>query len=331
MKRPLLLLAGAIAAIVLLLVLTGGPRRAIELPDDSFGFAVIADAPYYPWEARQYEIVLEELALNDLAWVLHVGDLFWRPCDEARYRRSRREFDALPHPVIYTPGDNEWTDCWRAKPGGYAPLGRLQLIREIFFDDPYTSLGGTSFPLESQADDARFDEFVENARWRRDGVLFATAHVVGSGNGTQSFKGRTELDDAYVDRRSAAAIAWIVESFDIAIAEGALAIVIALHAEMLPDSPLDDPERAPFDAILLALEEQSERYGGPVLLIHGDDHEYRVDHPLERRTTGRTLENFTRMEVPGSPEVGWVHVTVRPGADPPFSFTPQVVPRWKYW
>jgi hypothetical protein len=40
-------------------------------------------------------------------------------------------------------------------------------------------------------------------------------------------------------------------------------------------------------------------------LLQGDNHEYVVDHPLIQRTTGRVLENFTRLEVMGSPDVGW--------------------------
>jgi hypothetical protein len=65
--------------------------------------------------------------------------------------------------------------------------------------------------------------------------------------------------------------------------------------------------------------------------IHGDDHTYSVDHPLLRRTTGSRLMNLTRLEVPGSPRVGWVRVVVRPGAADPFAFDEHVVPRWKYW
>ena len=59
--------------------------------------------------------------------------------------------------------------------------------------------------------------------------------------------------------------------------------------------------------------------------------EFTVDHPLVRRTTGRWLANFPRLEVPGSPAVGWVRVVVTPGAAQPFAFQPLVVPRWKFW
>ena len=49
-----------------------------------------------------------------------------------------------------------------------------------------------------------------------------------------------------------------------------------------------------------------------------------VDRPLG-------LANLTRLEVPGSPNVGWVRVTVTPNARDPFAFEPHVIPRWKLW
>jgi hypothetical protein len=68
-----------------------------------------------------------------------------------------------------------------------------------------------------------------------------------------------------------------------------------------------------------------------VLIAHGDEHTYTIDHPVVRSGTKHRLENVTRLEVPGSPQVGWVRVVVTPGATNPFSFEAHVVPRWKYW
>ena len=65
-------------------------------------------------------------------------------------------------------------------------------------------------------------------------------------------------------------------------------------------------------------------------MIHGDGHDYVVDHPMRTRGA-RRLPNFTRMQVPGSPMVGWVRVVVTPGQRPSFAFEPRVVPRWKFW
>ena len=68
--------------------------------------------------------------------------------------------------------------------------------------------------------------------------------------------------------------------------------------------------RRAYEPFAAALEEEVERFGKPVLAVHGDDHELIVDYPLVRRTTGRWLANLTRLEVPGSPDVGWVRVVV---------------------
>ena len=50
-----------------------------------------------------------------------------------------------------------------------------------------------------------------------------------------------------------------------------------------------------------------------------------VDHPFARSP------NVTRLQVPGSPQVGWVRVIVRPGAANPWSFEKYIVPRLQYW
>ena len=107
-------------------------------------------------------------------------------------------------------------------------------------------------------------------------------------------------------------------------------MVIGFHGNPNFEDPPDNPRQA-FEPFLTALEEEVERFARPVLAVHGDRHDYTVDHPLVRRTTGQRLARFTRLQVPGSPAVGWVRVVVTPGADSPFAFEERVVPRWKYW
>ena len=108
-------------------------------------------------------------------------------------------------------------------------------------------------------------------------------------------------------------------------------MVVAFHANPNLEQSENDRYRRTYEPFIEALEEEVERFGNPVLVVHGDNHDYVVDHPLVRRTTGRRLENLTRVQVPGSPLVGWVRVTVTPGADEPFAFESNVVPAWKYW
>jgi hypothetical protein len=326
-RRAAVWIVAVILAAVALAVVTksGAPRPALN-PPGSFSFAALGDAPYFAWEEPQYRLVLRALDANDLAFVVHVGDIFWRPCTDEHYRKTLGRFNELRHPVIYTPGDNEWTDCWEAESGGFAPLGRLDRIRRIFFAAPALSLGGRRLPLISQG-----PEFVENVRWTHQGIVFATVHLVGSMNAMRTFPERTAADDIASRRRTEAATGWLRATFAQARESRASAVVIAFHADPSFEEPVDDADRRTYEPFMTALEEEVEQFGKPVLVVHGDSHRFTVDHPLTRRTTGRRLASFTRMEVPGSPDVGWVRVVVTPGASKPFVFENHVVPRWKIW
>ena len=107
--------------------------------------------------------------------------------------------------------------------------------------------------------------------------------------------------------------------------------MIAFHANPAFGQPADNRYRRTYEPFIEALEEEVEKFEKPVLAAHGDDHVFTVDHPLVRRTTGQRLDNLTRLQVPGSPEVGWVRVVVTPGPEVSFAFEKHVIPRWKYW
>jgi hypothetical protein len=291
----------------------------------------MGDAPYYTWEEPRYRRLLRQLDLSDLALVLHIGDIFWRPCSDDMYRDRLARFKRLRHPLIYTPGDNEWFDCHEAGSGGYAPQDRLARIRQVFFADASHSLGGDTISLISQAGVAPYGEFVENRRWEYRGMMSATVHLVGSQNGMEPFEGRSAADDAASKRRTEAAAAWVRSTFAAARESNAWAVLIGFHAEIPLEKPADDPERQVFEPFLGALEEEAAGYAGQVLIAHGDGHRFIVDRPLVRRTTGRPLENVTRLEVPGSPDVGWVRVMVTAGSPYPFRFETYIVPRWRMW
>ncbi len=330
-RRKTWFLGVFLLVLVVVFLITRGPEAPTPNPPGAFSFAVLGDAPYYAWEELQYRLVLQTLDANDLSFVIDVGDIFWRPCTDERYRQTLGEFNGLRHPVIYTPGDNEWMDCWEPGSGGFLPQDRLNRIRQIFFQNPTRSLGGTTLSLISQAGREPFHEFGENARWSHEGIVFATVHIVGSKNGMKSFPARTEADDTAARRRTEAAAAWVRETFAEARTLNASAVVLSFHGNAGLEESADDPDRQAFEPFITTVEEEAERFGRPVLLAHGDGHDYTVDQPLVRRTTGQRLENLTRLQVPGSPEVGWVRVVVTPGAETSFTFEKHVVPRWKYW
>jgi hypothetical protein len=329
--RRRLVYSGFLILAVVAGVATKGPPPPVPNPPGSFSFAALGDAPYYPWEEIRFRLVLQDLDAHDLNLVLHVGDLFWRPCSDERYQRSFEQMQSLRHPVVYTPGDNEWTDCWEPRVGGFVPLDRLDRLRGIFFADPGRSLGGAPRALVSQAADTEFAEFVENVRWTDEEIVFATMHMVGSWNSRDDFPGRTAADDQASVRRTDAATAWLRETFEEARTSNAPAVVLAIHANPGFEEPPTDAYRRNYEPFIEVLEEEVHQFARPVLLVHGDDHEFVVDSPLVRRATGRRLDNLTRMQVPGSPEVGWVRVVVNTGEPVSFAFDPRVVPSWKYW
>ncbi|HEV7921935.1 MAG TPA: metallophosphoesterase family protein [Thermoanaerobaculia bacterium] len=325
-RKRWVVLAVVLAIVTALVVASGPPKPTPNRAGAAFSFAVLGDAPYFAWEEWRYPLALQDIDQNELAFVIHVGDIFWRPCTDEMYRKTLARFDALRHPVIYTPGDNEWTDCWEEGSGGFRPQERLQRIREIFYAPHPPPLsagertaGGRVRGLVRQA------EFIENARWEHGGVLFATVDIPGSGNGMEPFPGRTPADDLANRQRTEAAAAWVREAFAAAAAGKAKAVVIGFQANADLEKPAADKYRQLFEPFLGALTEESRRFRKPVLAVHGDGHVYIVDHPLDG------VRNFTRLQVPGSPRVGWVRVFVTPNAASPWAFENHVVPQWKYW
>jgi hypothetical protein len=298
------------------------------LPRHHFAFAVFGDGPYGSVEVPRYRVVLDDVGRADVEWLLHVGDILWKPCSDELYAERLAGLNALPHAVIYTPGDNEWTDCHERAAGGFPPLDRLRSLRSHFFAQPGRSLGRSALPLESQAKDSVFAEFVENVRWRKGGFLFITLHLVGSANGTAPFRTRTAENDAEVTRRTQAALVWLDEAFRIARAERLHGVVIALHANPFARA---GGARPGFEAFFARLQQLVMDYPGQVLLVHGDSHTQRVDHPLPSRASGAPLENFTRLETYGSPDIGWVRVVVDSVRGRFTTFEPRLVPPWIVW
>jgi hypothetical protein len=301
-----------------------GPPLADQPPPNSFAFGVFGDGPNYLWEEGPFERLIEDVNRADLAWFLHIGDILDRSCSEAVYEKRLAQFNAIRHPVIYTPGDNEWADCHTGRSGGFDPLDRLASLRGVFFRTPGISIGGQPMRVASQAEDSTFSEFPENVRWTFGGFVFATVHVVGSSNGMDGFPGRRGELDAEVVRRTDAGARWIDAAFATAHAMSAKGVVIALHADMglKPGEP-----RQGYQRFIQQLAHHAATFAGPVLLIHGDSHTYLVDHPL-RDEHDVPYPDFTRLETFGSPEIGWVRVVVDTVAGRFLDFEPRRLRGW---
>ena len=278
---------------------------------------------------------------STLAFVVHVGDFkagTSMPCSDELFRSRKEQFDASRHPFIYTPGDNEWTDCHNERAGKYEPIERLAKLREVFFADG-RSLGRRKLALLGQGADPRYAKFRENLRWSHENILFATIHMVGDNNNL----GRTPEQDAEYRERDAANLAWLKEIFDAAKREDRRAVAIFTQANprferSFPTGRVRSMGLGPapstpsgFTAFLTALEAEVVAFGKPVAFLHGDTHYFRVDKPLFRTgeegpgDRGRQIEHFTRVESFGFPEAHWVRVIVDPNDPGVFAFKEEIV------
>lgn len=291
--------------------------RADAAPRDAFQFVLMGDAPYGTLAVMSVNALIAEInAEPGLLWVVHAGDIKQgsSPCSDDLLKSRLELFEQFNQPFILTPGDNEWTDCHRDTAGGYAPLERLEFLRQHFFPRVGHTLGREAMVVASQAEEKDFSEFRENVRWVHNDVVFATLHVVGSRNGAARFAGRTEADDREVARRSEAALSWLRTTFALARQRELDGVFLVMQADPFFELRPGGYQRRPFEPLLEALEQETLAFGKPVLFAHGDSHKYRYDQPLRDRKTGKTIPNFWRVETPGGFVTAWLRVYVDPNS-----------------
>lgn len=289
-----------------------------------FEFVAFGDMPYnVPADYERVDRLVDRINAVAPAFTLFVGDTKSgsSPCTDEMIARSKQALDRIAGALIYSVGDNEWTDCHRPRAGGFDPLERLAHVRRAHFSDA-NSLGRRPIRLTRQADiDPARAKFVENSRWVHNNVLFVSVHVVGSNN---NFEARAGAPEEYFER-NAANIAWIRDSFRAAREENRLGIVFGFQADMWQEaSPRDDLSSGYADT-LRAFAAGAAEFEKPVLMIHGDTHVLRVDQPL-KDSRRRTIENATRLMVMGADEVHAVRVIVDPAEPGLFGFMPLRVP-----
>lgn len=290
----------ALAGVAALVAAGVGDGQAAE-PPKGFQFIALGDMPYYRGDHKRFKKLIAAINQTKPAFSIHVGDLKsgGSSCD-TQIDRARPYFDLFENPLVFTPGDNDWTDCHRRAAGGSDPLERLAYVRALFFPGPQ-SLGKNPMPLIRQSDTTEFGTMVENARWQMGGVTFATVHLVGHDNNI----GRDRREFLARDKAN---VAWIEAAFAQAGEQDSLGLVLALHADMFG---LFTDKRG-FVNILAAIESGAGEFARPVLLINGDSHVYRVDKPLRGADSGQRIENVTRLQVFGARNVRAVQIAVNP-------------------
>src|SRR6266496_3423574 len=224
------------------------------LGNNPYAIGLWGDVPYNSLQKTVgVPNLIADMNSQNLAFTAHDGDLKSGsgPCPNSLYSDALAMFNTLTAPAIFTPGDNDWTDCDRATDPNtgqpYNSLERLDYERSVLFSTPYT-LGGHPFLQEVQT--ATPDAYclnaqgqhvacVENRRWTVGNVTYATLNVQGSCNNLCD----TAPDPAEFAARNAADIAWLHETFMQARAEGSAAVMIISQAD--PGFDRSDATRAP--------------------------------------------------------------------------------------
>ena len=286
-------------------------------------FGLFGDTPYSHWERENLPDLIAEMDRENLAFVVHDGDIKngSSVCSDEALRDILGVFRKSATPLVYVPGDNEWTDCHRKNNGSYDPLERLGKLREWFFPDGL-ALGLRPLKLERQSDDPAFASYRENVRWEAGGALFVGMNVPGSDNNFNGTR-RSGGPVAEFTERSAANRVWLARAFALARSKKLPGILIVIQANPgFEDANAGKPSPG-YREFLTRLREETQAFPGQVVLVHGDTHHHRMDQPMQDPTTKETLNNFSRMETIGSPFFGWVKGTVDATDPQVFRFSPR--------
>jgi lambda repressor-like predicted transcriptional regulator len=288
---------------------------------ESFKFVALGDMPYsIPEDYPRYERLIAAINQTNPSFSIFIGDTKSgsTPCSDEYNLKVKSYFNQFTSPLIYSIGDNEWTDCHRPLAGSYDPIERLDKLRSTFFNTR-KSFGKQQLELTRQSDvDPRYQKFVENAYWVKNQFLFVSIHIPGSNNNFE----RDEQAKAEYFERNQANLEWIQNSFTLAQKMNYLGIIFCYQADMFytptqavnPDSGYRDT--------LQVLSKNAQAFKKPVLLIHGDSHRLILDQPLKTVDQKHTLENVLRLQVMGAEQVQAVTIGVNPKSEQPFTFTP---------
>ncbi len=337
------------------------PAMADDRDDSGAGrpltLAVFGDWPYSTNLLDNAHLLLDSVNSDrSVSLVLHVGDIHSgsMPCTSAGIlppiatsnpgwnQQIFYVFQQFRRPLIYTPGDNEWSDCHKTKQlSAGAPLKELASVRSLFFAKPGVSLGLAEKQVSTQAED--FDpgfpsdsQFIENVAWEDSNVVFVTLNMPGGSNNdtspwTAPFSDPVAQAQELADR-AGANLRWLHAAFDRAFVRHASAVVVALQADMWDPAALPAAGGAGLDQytpFVQELADLSVRFRRPVLLLNGDTHLYFSDHPLAdpNSATGvihhtQAVPNLTRIVVQGSTNAPseWLRLVIDPRKPQVFSW-----------
>ena len=340
------LISVAAAAILTAAFFTG---HAIGKDDDDHGsdeytIGLFGDMPYNALGKAQYPALLADINHAHVEFSVHDGDLKAGgdgPCSDSLYYTALNYFNSLEQPVIFTTGDNDWTDCWgRYGPSTlpyFDPIERLDFERMLFFSTD-RSLGQHTLELARQT----VEGYPENQRWRRGPVVYLAVNVQGSndnypypetdaeGGPTVPVRGPAEIQRQRNEEiaRKATDFRWLEEGFDYAKQVHAAGVMIIWQADpnFNNEQHLTNPhDWDAFPDYVNELRTLTEAFDGQVVLVHGDSHYFKIDKPINHSSGGGVLTNFTRVETFGARNTHWVSAKINAHDPNLFVFEQRIV------
>jgi hypothetical protein len=323
-----------------------GDPASREHGSATYTVGLFGDMPYNALGRAQYPALLADINASDVAFSVFDGDLKAGgdgACTDSLYTTAIANFNRLKRPLVWLPGDNDWTDCWgRYGPGtgGFDPLERLELERQLYASTEQ-SLGHKTLTLTRESSEGGpYAGYPENVRWRLGPVVYIGLNVQGSNDNYPyaGVDGETRSDDEIERQRAeevarkAADIHWLHEGFACARQVRARGVMVIQQADLNFNNEQHLADTRSWDAFADyadALRDETLGFSGQVALVHGDSHYFKVDKPLNR-PNGGVLANFTRVETFGARNTHWVRATIDPSDPNLFSFQPRIVPANAY-
>jgi hypothetical protein len=314
-----------------------GPQR--------YSVALWGDMPYNALGKQQYPALLADVNAANVAFSFFDGDLKAGgdgPCTDANlYTPAVGYFATLKRPLVWVPGDNDWTDCWGRygagtfEPGTDDPIERLQHERDLFASTPF-SLGQQKLRLRRESyEGGAYGQYAENVRFKYGPVVYLGLNVQGSNDnypyagvdGETRTQAQIDVQRAEETARKAANLHWLDEGFAYAKRVHAAGVMIVWQADLNFNNEEHLSDTRSYDAYpdyVEALRKVSQAFPGQVALVHGDSHYFKVDKPLNT-DQGGVIANFTRVETFGSRNTHWVKAIVDISNPNLFSFEPMIV------
>jgi len=242
-------------------------------------FSAMGDIPYDPYEDEILKKQVAELP-EEAEFVIHVGDIKRGqsvPCEEPVYAKVAGMLAASTKPVLIIPGDNEWNDCLDPE------LGWKNWTKHFMrFDERWPQRLRVFRQLERE----------ENFAFVRNGVLFIGINIVG---------GRVHDAEEW-QRRLTEDLIWVRRNLE-RFGNEVSSVVVFGHAT----------PTAKHEAFFTGFVEEAQKFGQPVLYLHGDGHRWKHDRPF-------AAKNILRVEVDQGAIAAPVTVTVTDDPQNPFNF-----------